>query len=240
MIIDFHSHIKYDMEKDKYYEDSLIGDMGKNEIDKRVVSAIEGRSVKEQNDFILEFSKKYTDKIIPCAVINPKEYNCVQEMKRIVSLGFKLIELDSLEHNYIPESLASIHKIMQIAEEFSIIVNVFTGFGCKTMPSQWAYYLKFYRKLTMVLLHMGTTDFGYGCVDLVIKHKNLYVETSCMYELPILKKAFNNIDKDMFLFGSHYPHKITTCSVHTFDLLKLDDSTLKALYYENAKRILKL
>lgn len=240
MIIDFHSHIKYDMEKDEYYADSLIDDMKENNIDKRVVSAIEGRSIKKQNDFVLEFSKKHSDKIIPCAVINPKEFDSIEEMKRIVSLGFKLIELDSLEHNYVPESPASLRKIMQIAEESSIIVNVFTGFGCKTMPAQWAYYLKFYPKLQMVLLHMGTTDFGYGCVDLVMKYENLYVETSCMYELPILKKAFKNIAKERFLFGSHYPHKITACSVHTFDLLKLEDSVLKALYYENAKRILKL
>ena len=56
-------------------------------------------------------------------------------------------------------------------------VNVFTGWGCRTMPAQWAYYAKRHPDMTMVLLHMGTTDFGYGCVELVPQYENLMVET---------------------------------------------------------------
>ena len=44
-----------------------------------------------------------------------------------------------------------------------------------------------------------------------------------MYEFPILRKAFSQIPKERFLFGSHYPDKLTVCSVHTFDLLKLTE-----------------
>ena len=125
-------------------------------------------------------------------------------------------------------------------EEKGIIVNVFTGWGCRTMPAQWAFYADRHPDLVMVLLHMGTTDFGYGCVELVKNRKNLFVETSCMYEFPILRKAFANIPQDKFLFGTHYPHKFSDCSIHTFDLLKMESSLSEALYNKNAQRLLHL
>lgn len=61
-----------------------------------------------------------------------------------------------------------------------------------------------------------------------------------MYEFPILRKAFANIPQDKFLFGTHYPHKFSDCSIHTFDLLKMESSLSEALYNKNAQRLLHL
>ena len=108
------------------------------------------------------------------------------------------------------------------------------------MPAQWAYYAKKYPSMKMVLLHMGTTDFGYGCIDLVKNTPNLWDETSGMYEFPILRRAFANIDEPHFLFGTHYPHKFTKCSIDTFDMLNLSEEFKEKLFYENAKSLLKL
>ncbi len=239
MIIDYHSHILWDRTTDTYNIKACLKDMEENQIDKRLISAIDGYSIKSQNDAIASFVKQYPDKLIGCAVINPKEKDALNELNRITNMGcFKAIELDSNQHCYFPEVAPNMDEIMKHCEENNLLVNVFTGWGCRTMPAQWAFYAERYPKLKMVLLHMGTTDFGYGCVDLVKNSKNLYVETSGMYEFPILRKAFANIPKDRFLFGSHYPHKFTDCSVHTFDLLHLDEELLSSLYYKNAKRLL--
>lgn len=239
MMIDYHSHIKWDRDSNQYDTGALLKDMEENHIDKRVVSALAGFSIKEQNDIVAELVKAYPDRIIGSAVINPKERDCVMEMERIASSGyFKTIELDSLEHCYYPETMPVLDTIMEIAAAYHMPVNVFTGWGCRTMPAQWAYYAKRHPNMMMVLLHMGTTDFGYGCVELVPQYHNLMVETSCMYELPILRKAFHQIPKERFLFGSHYPDKLTVCSVHTFDLLKLPADLTAGLFYKNAERLL--
>lgn len=239
MLIDYHAHLKWDQETNTYDIADCLDDMEKNRIDKRMISALSGYDTKEQNLAVASFVTQYPDKLIGCAVINPKEKGFMEELKSVIDSGrFKAIELDSNEHCYFPEAISHMDEIMEVCEKNEMIVNVFTGWGCRTMPAQWAFYAKRYPKLKMVLLHMGTTDFGYGCIDLVKKHNNLYIETSCMYEFPILRKAFMNISKDKFLFGSHYPHKFTSCSIHTFDLLDLSDDTLQALYYQNAKRLL--
>lgn len=239
MIIDYHSHIKWDRNTNQYDTDALLRDMEENQIGKRVVSALAGFSEREQNDAVAELVKAHPDRIIGSAVINPKERDCIGEMERIAASGlFKAIELDSMEHCYYPEMMPVLDTIIEIAEAKHMPVNVFTGWGCRTMPAQWAYYAGRHPHMTMVLLHMGTTDFGYGCVELVPQYKNLMVETSCMYEFPILRKAFSQIPEDRFLFGSHYPDKLTVCSVHTFDLLKLPESLKERMFYKNAGNLL--
>lgn len=243
MIIDYHSHLVWDPINDTYDIDACLKDMQENHIDKRVISALQGYSITHQNDVVANAVKQYPDRLVGCAVINPKEQDVLLELQRIIDLDcFVAIELDSNEHCYFPEVAPHMEEIMTLCENNGLIVNVFTGWGCRTMPAQWAIYAKKHPKLTMVLLHMGTTDFGYGCVDLVkdFESGNLYVETSCMYEFPILRKAFSCISPDRFLFGTHYPHKFTDCSIHTFDLLKLENSLADSLFYRNAQRLLHL
>ncbi len=240
-IFDYHSHLGWDQKTNTFKCDELLLDMDEYGIEQRMVSALYGYDISKQNDVVAELVKKYPDRIVGCAVINPKLENCIEETKRIVSTGlFKAIELDSLEHSYYPEATENIDEIIDIATKNNMPVNVFTGWGPRTMPAQWAYYAKKHKDMRMVLLHMGTTDFGYGCIDLVKNSENLWVETSCMYEFPILRRAFKNIPEEKFLFGTHFPHKFTKCSIDTFDLLNLDESFRNKLFYENAVNFLNI
>lgn len=79
MIIDIHSHIKRNYENPQIPEEELLADMDKNKISRRVVSALEGRSVREQNDYIVDLVSKHMDKLTGCAMINPKEYDSIEE-----------------------------------------------------------------------------------------------------------------------------------------------------------------
>mgnify|MGYP000013794526 CR=1 FL=1 len=83
MIIDYHSHIKWDRDTNQYDTAALLQDMEENQIDKRVVSALAGFSTREQNSAVAELVKANPDRIIGSAVINPKERGCVEEMERI-------------------------------------------------------------------------------------------------------------------------------------------------------------
>ncbi len=240
-IIDYHAHLGWDQKTDSYLGEELLKDMDENGISMRVVSALYGYSIKEQNDAVMKLVKEHPDRIIGSAVINPKERNCIKEMNRVVESGyFRTIELDSMEHCYFPEVCPNIDEIIDIATEANMPVNVFTGWGHRTAPAQWAYYAKKHPDMRMVLLHMGTTDFGYSCVKLVQETPNLWDETSGMYEFPILRRAFAAIPEKYFLFGSHYPHKFTKCSIDTFDMLNLPEAFRERLFHKNVEEFLSL
>lgn len=241
MIIDYHSHLGWNREDNTYETQQLLEDMEENGVDIRMVSALYGYSTAEQNAAVAKLAQDNPDKILACAVINPKERDCLAQMREAAESGiFRAVELDSLEHCYYPEVCPNIDEIIDIATEHNMPVNCFTGWGPRTMPAQWTYYAKRHPDMRMVLLHMGTTDFGYGCVNLVGQYDNVWVETSCMYEFPILRKAFRQIDKERFLFGTHFPHKFTRCSIDTFDLLHLPEDLKRCMFYENAKNLLNL
>ena len=163
-------------------------------------------------------------------------------MERVAASGaFRAIELDGMEHSYYPETQRVwLDPILEMARDAGMVVNCFTGWGPRSMPVQWALYARRFPGLPFVMLHMGTTDFGYGCVKMVPEYDNVWVETSCLYEFPIIRRALAAIDHEKILFGTHYPHKSTHCSLHAFDLLDLDDEFIERHRCLNAKELLGL
>lgn len=239
MMLDFHAHLKRDRVRKQYLPDALLDDMAQNHIDMRVVSALEGKSIAHQNDAIADLVARHPQQLIGCATINPKEDDCVEEARRVAALReIRAFELDSLEHGYLPEAWPVIDEILDVAQEYGLVVKLFTGTGFRSMPGQWAHYTRRHPGVNFVLLHMGTNDFGYGCVDLVSQHDNLYVETSYQYELPILRKAFAILPAEKILFGSNYPTNITYVSINVFNVLNLPDETRGKLFHDNAWRLL--
>ena len=240
-IIDYHSHIHRDFKTKQYQTDCLLKDMEENSIDIRMVSTLEGKTITLQNQFVQNFVKEHNDKLIACATINPKEDDALDEMLRVAKSGdFKAIELDSLEHGYLPEITPNIDEIFDICEEYGLVVNCFTGWGDRTAPMQWGYYAKRHPNVPVVLLHMGGYDYGYNCIKVAKKFNNIYVETSDVYELPIMHIALKEIPHDKIIFGSQFPDKLTRCSKEFFDMFDITEEDRKLFFYENAARILKI
>nr|WP_249317119.1 amidohydrolase family protein [Bacillus sp. FJAT-50079] len=212
--------------------------MKKNNISLRVVSAIEGKSIHDQNNYISDFVSRYPDQLIGCAVINPKEDNSIEEAKRVLALpGIKMIEFNSVEHGYYPDSCENLDEIFNILGENKIPVKVFTGIGARSMPQQWAVHAKKHPNIPFIFLHIGCFDYGYGCVDLALENENVYVETSYQYEIQVLRKAFSKLPKEKLFFGSSYPTVLTKSSVNLFDMFHLEKDYLENIYYKNAMEL---
>lgn len=239
MIFDIHSHIKRDYRNQEKLEADLLDDMKKNNIALRVVSTLEGKSVQEQNDYISDFVLRYPHELVGCAVINPKEFDSVAETERALNLpGIKMLEFNSLEHGYYPDSCPSINEILEIAEAKNVPVKVFVGLGARAIPHQWLVHTNKHPNIKFVFLHMGCFDYGYGCIDLALNNDNIYIETSNQYEVQILKKAFIKLPKGKIVFGSFYPERITKCSIDVFDMFHLDNDYLDSIFYGSFKNIL--
>jgi uncharacterized protein len=234
-MIDIHAHVKRDEQTHQYLERELLDDMKKNNISLRVVSAIEGKSIQDQNNYISDLVSRYSEQLIGCAVINPKEDNAIEETKRVLTLpGIRMIEFNSVEHGYYPDSCKNLEEIFDLLEENRIHVKVFTGIGARSMPQQWAVHAKRHPKLSFIFLHIGCFDYGYGCVDVALEHDNIYVETSYQYEIQVLRKAFSKLPKEKLFFGSSFPTVLTKSSVNVFDMFNLEQDYLDHIYYKNA------
>lgn len=241
MIIDIHAHVRRDPVTLEYLEQELLDDMKNNQISLRVVSALEGKSMKDQNNYISDFVSRYPDQLIGCAVINPKDDDAIEETKRVLTLpGIKMIEFNSVEHGYYPDSYYKMDQILDIIAEKKIPVKMFTGIGSRSMPQQWAVHAEKRPGLNFIFLHMGCFDYGYACVDLALEYDNIYLETSNQYEVQILRKAFAKVPKEKLVFGSSFPHVFTKCSVDVFDMFDLEKGYLEGIYEETPKKLLQM
>lgn len=238
MVIDIHSHIRKEPESKQ--EEKLLLDMQRNHIDFRIVSALEGWTIEEGNQYISDFVSRYPNCLGGCAVIDPKQADCQATARKALELpGMMMLEFNSVEHGYYPDVCSGVETVLEVAEEKKVPIKVFTGIGSRSMPHQWLKHVKQHPNLNFIFLHMGCFDYGYSCVDLAKETSNIYLETSNQYEVQILKKAVTKLPKEKLLFGSSYPERLTKCSLDIFDMFQLDTLYQEYLFGKNAARMLK-
>lgn len=239
MIIDIHAHVHANAVNRDIEEQSLLDDMDRNGIDLRVISALDTWDASEGNKFVSNLVSRMPGRLMGCAVANPKDPDCASKIAQDLCLpGMAMLEMNSFEHGYYPDVCPGVERVLDVAEKMSIPVKVFTGIGCRSMPQQWMKHVRNHPSIPFIFLHMGCFDYGYGCIDLVNRTENLYIETSNQYEVQILKKACRSAPRDRILFGSMWPDRLTRCSLDVFDTLSPDDSFLQMLHGENAAKLL--
>ena len=240
-IIDYHSHLPWPRDTNSFDPSALIRDMDDNSIALRMVSALKAATVSEGNATVLNLAERHPDRILASAVIDPRQPDVVAYLTALLSEGiFRAIELDPMEFNFFPSEMDALDEVFDLCGQYGVVVNVFTGWGSRTMPAQWTDLVDRHPTTDLVYLHMGGPDFGYGCVDLIQPSNRIYAETSGLYELPVLRRAFASLPPERFLFGSGYPTKISACSIEVFDSLELTATQRQALFRDNAAALLKL
>lgn len=236
MLIDIHTHVEYD---NNYDVSRVLLDMEQHGLDKRVISSINGLTIKENNEAINEIVANYPDKFIGCAVINPKLESALDDIEAALALEhIKMVEFNPYAHGYFPDSEPNVDLILEKVSEKGLPVKLFVGISSYGIPQQWEKYVEKYKNINFIFLHMGCFDYGYTCVDVVARHDNAYTEISNQYELQILRKALNEIDIEKFLFGTTFPERLTSSALKIFDSINLPQKEQDIIYYENAEKIL--
>jgi len=237
MYIDIHSHLKYS--NGKYFTNELLEDICKYKIIKRVVSCVNNRDIIENNRKINEICKKYSEKLIGCAIINPKQEDAIEQIKEAIEMKYiRFVEFDSFEHGYYPDLQKNLFDIFNLIRGSNLIVKIFVGIGARSVPQQWETYLKTFPDINFIFLHMGCFDYGYTCIDVAKRNKNCFVEISNQYEMQILKKALSELGSKKILFGTKYPERLTVSSLHLFDTLNIKKCQKDNIYFKNAKNLL--
>lgn len=235
-MIDIHAHLKTKSQDELY---RLLSDMDDNNIKKRVISSTSNEPILDNIKYIEECVRRYPDRLIGCALINPKNSNSISDIEYALNSNeIKMIEFNSFEHAYYPDLNENLDEIFKRIDKKNIPVKVFTGIGCFAIPQQWEKYVVKYPKIKFIFLHMGCFDYGYTCIDVVARNSNAYIEISNQYENQIIKKALGKIDISKILFGTTYPERLTTSSVKLLDTFSIPEEIKRDIYYNNNLKFL--
>lgn len=78
---------------------------------------------------------------------------------------------------------------------------------------------------------------GYACIDCAKKVKNIYVDTSGQFELPILRKAVKELGADRVLWGTDWPYKSAAAEIMKFLDVDLTEEEKEKIFRTNALKI---
>mgnify|MGYP004486429269 CR=1 FL=1 len=240
-INDYHVHMGKNSKGINYTVEDLIKSMDEFNIEYSGLSILNGVTVKELNDRVMDACDKYPNRIIGYGYINPREEDAINEVHRCMQhKGMKGFKFHSWKHGYFPSNNKALDGIMDAIAQYDVPVLVHTGTAPLALPQQWAEIAKRHPDVTFVFAHIGYLDFGYDCVESVKNLPNVYVDTAGQVEIPILEKALDELGPDRILFASDWPYKYPKSEIVKFDYYNLSDEDKEKIFYKNAKKLWKL
>ncbi|HPX31990.1 MAG TPA: amidohydrolase family protein [Erysipelotrichaceae bacterium] len=240
-LIDYHVHMGKSSKGDNYTLEDLIASMDKFNIEKSGLSILNGVNVGPLNDLTMEAVKKYPDRIVGYAYINPREENAIEEVHRCLSVeGMRGVKFHSWKHGYFPSNNRALDGIIDAIAEYDVPILTHTGTPPLSLPQQWIEVAKRHPNVKFVLAHIGYLDYGYDCIEGAKNYPNIYVDTSGQVEIPVIAKALEDLGPDRIIWSTDWPYKYPGSELVKFEPYNLSEEDKKKIFYENAMKLWKL
>ena len=236
--IDAHSHVGYfgSWSDVGITPEEMIAQMDEYNVEKTVISTF-------PIDESIEAVDKYPDRLIGAAWVNPYDGEKALEQIRdaVNNHGFKAIKLHPLCQSYTPND-ECVFPIAELARELDIPLMIHTGHPPFSLPWSVAQLADIYPDVTMVMIHMGHGNGMYvqSAIDMAKKYPNLYLETSGMPMHTKIKEAYEPAGSDRIMWGLDAPFHHPTVEMQRTIVSGLTDEQLEDVFYNNAKKLLKL
>ena len=130
--------------------------------------------------------------------------------------------------------------IMEKAKEYQIPVFIHCGHPPYSLPWSIALLAERFPTVPVVMIHMGH---GHGVyIDASLKmakrYSNLYLEMSGMPMNSKIKEAYETVGRDRIMFGTDAPFHHPSIEIQKVLTSGLDEEGLRAVFYENAAKLL--
>ena len=224
----------------------LLGYMESYNIDKAVLSAVDTKFWHISNDWVAEQVKKYPDKLIGCAAVNPKNgMKAIYELERAINdLGLKgVIILPYAIRKPINHKI--IYPFYAKCCELDVPVHIQVGHTAPLLPSKVGrpIYLDevalYFPELKILGSHIGYpwTD---EMIAMAWKHENVYIDVGTHYPKyyqPQFLNYLNTYGQDKVLFASCFPLTDYDRQMKELDGINLRPGAKKKFLRENAIKL---
>lgn len=135
-----------------------------------------------------------------------------------------------------------VYPVMDFAKAYDIPVFIHCGHPPYSLPWSIALLAERYPDVRVTMIHMGH---GHGVyIDASIKmakrYDNLYLEMSGMPMGSKIKEAYETVGSDRIMFGIDSPFHHPTVEIQKVLSCGLDEAAQQDVFYNNAKKLLRL
>lgn len=260
MIIDIHTHVFPDKIAEKashgiqeFYNirvpydgtvDKLIELSDKAGVDKMVIHspATTPHQVQSINNFIIECTEKYPERIIGFMTIHPDYDDINGEVERCIASGLKGLKIHPDFQQFMIDDKKAYNIYEAIAGRLPLLVHTGDYRYQWSKPSRMASVMEDFPAMQVIGAHFGGWSEWDDAAE-VFSGKNIYVDTSStMYNVPI--EHINHLVRvygvDHVLFGTDYPMWDAETELKYIQQLDLTDKEKEMILHENAERLLGL
>ena len=125
---------------------------------------------------------------------------------------------------------------MEVCREYGVPVYAHTGTPITAEPFQLAELARTFPDVTMVMGHMGYTDFWYDAVPAALQSDNIYLETS-LIDIMNIQTAIEKVGAHRILFGSDFPESDLSLELEKISMLELSDDARTQILGANAEAV---
>ena len=241
MIIDIHAHVGLSR-RDLSNPEDMLKVYDDCEIEKACINSLMiTYDPPAGNNEIYEISKKYPDRFIGFGVINPRwNPNAAAEVDRCINdLNMKGIKLHPSDNGWEADS-PIVYPVMEKIQEYDVPVLFHTWHDNLSHPSRIGKLAKLFPNVIILMGHMGGEAF-YEAAFLAKELANVYLDTTgSPTDIRILREVVRIAGKGKVLFGTDAPCCNVYSEVAKIKFGDISEDAKKAIFYENAKKLLKL
>ena len=237
-------------------EEEIIDYLDGSGIDKAVVFGFpwaDHALIRENNDEVWAFHKRYSDRIVPFAALSPAGGEPTRrEASRTLAQGFAGIgELAMYHGGWSPSDFEALVPSIETAAEAGVpvLVHVNEPVGHDypgKIPVDFRGLLRIietHPRANFILAHWGGGIFIYALMPEVRKIlTRTYLDTAAspyLYSCDVYEIACRIMGQDKILFGSDFPLLGLKRYLKDLDHAQLDETARKAILGENVKRLLR-
>jgi len=205
-IVDAHYHVGIGHD---YHQtpDELLLEMDAWGIDRAVICPVD-RCIavdnREGNDYVLAAAREHPDRFYAFATANPwYGARALQELQRALAEGARGIKLHPpLQGFLLCDEL--VYPVLELAADMAVPVFVHTGTPAFALPVQLAELALRFPQVSLIMGHMGSTDFKSEAIPAALLAPNIYLDTSWILPL-LLTQAAQAVGEDRVIFSSDAP-----------------------------------
>ena len=238
MIIDSHTHV----DRFGWYDppETIVRLMDEAGVDMSVIMTyVDAPDVKGSIEYIAEAVKKYPNRLIGYARMNPRRGEEAQHIfrKAIEEYGFKGLKLHPAGNRCHPASQETI-DLIRLAASYRAPVLFHCGDEEFTLPLQIAEAAKACPEATIILGHCGGYFHTKDAIQTAERHPNIVLETSAMPYPRFIKEAVERVGASRVIYASDGPGCDPTIEVHKVKLARLTSKDEESVFYRNIEKIL--
>ncbi|MGX8700510.1 amidohydrolase family protein [Caproiciproducens sp.] len=234
MIFDAHNHIgqKKGM---SFPVEELISRMDKAGVDKAVVF-----SFPEQidNAYVAESVRRYPDRLVGFATVNPWSLDTETELKRAVEdYGMVGLKLHPVRHGYAADNHTVLDPVLALCEEYKLPVLAYGGADTLSAPNMYEEMALTFPNVDILLAHGGQMYETKSAIGVVKRQPNLYIECSRMFANRVESLVKENL-LDKLIFGTDSPYGDFELEMDKVRIVVENEADREKVFSRNLQKLL--